>query len=60
MWTTKQGDAGTDGDVRFRLIGDVCQTGWHELDHAWPYDDYQRGARNAYTFPDNDIGSEVK
>ena len=52
--------AGTDGDVYIKLIGDVCQTDWHELDKAFPYNDREKGASDSYTFKDNDIGSKVK
>ena len=60
LWTTDKVAAGTDGDVHIRFVGDVCQTGWHELDHAWPYDDFQRGARDTYAFCDKEIGPKVK
>ena len=60
VWTTNVPNAGTDGDVCIKLVGDVCQTGWHDLDHAWPYDDFERGARDEYSFEDSEIGSQVK
>ena len=52
--------AGTDAYVSIRLFGDVCSTDWHNLDHAWPYNDFERGSRDEYTFMDKDIGSKVK
>ena len=61
MWTTDESNAGTDVDVRIRLVGeDVCQTGWYYLDHAFPYNDFESGSRDEYSFVDNDIGFEVK
>ena len=59
LWTTDRYSAGMDGDVRIRLVGDKCKTGWHNLDHPW-INDFERGARDDFTFHDNDIGSEVK
>ena len=60
VWTSDAAWAGTDGDVCIRLVGDVCQTGWHELDHHFPYNDFERGARDQYTFFGVDVGAKVK
>ena len=60
VWTKNWAEADTDGDVRIRLVGDVCQTGWHDLDHPWPYDDFRKSAGDTYTFSDKDIGTKVK
>ena len=60
LWTTDALYAGTDGDVMIRLDGDWCWGDWHKLDHGWPYDDFERGGRDGYTFFDNDVGSKVK
>ena len=59
LWTTDKYSAGMDGDVSIRFIGDKCQTGWHDLDHVW-INDFERAARDEFTFHDNDIGSKVK
>ena len=58
VWTTNWADADTDGHVCIRLVGDKCQTGWHNLDHPW-INDFERGARDDFTFHD-DIASKVK
>ena len=60
VWTMNATQTATDRDVQIKLIGDVCQTDWHELNKPFPYNDRERGARDAYTFKDNDIGSKVK
>ena len=60
LWTTDAPYAGTNGDVTIRLDGERCQGGWHKLDHAWPYDDFEKGCEDGFSFFDNDVGSEVK
>ena len=60
MWTQDVRYGGTDGDVHINLLGDMCQTGWRELDHAFPYDDFKPGAGDDYSYITKDIGSQVK
>ena len=59
LWTTDAPYAGTDGDVTIRLDGERCQGGWHKLNHGWPYNDFEKGSRDGYSFIDNDVGSKV-
>ena len=58
MWTTDRPNGGTDGIVEIKLAGDVCQTGWHDLDEFW-INDFEKGSGDSFSFNDVDIGSKV-
>ena len=47
-----------DADVRIKLAGDVCHTGWHDLDDTW-INNFERGSGNNFSFNDVDIGPKV-
>ena len=58
VWTTDRYHGGTDADVRIKLAGPMCHTGWHDLDDTW-INNFEKGSGDSFSFNDVDIGSKV-